>query len=186
MRHDFTYPSDASYLSRPVARSVAGVIFYVGNSDQPTAINGAIHAISSITPAVVASVAEAEYAALFVNGQEEASLRQILNALGHPQPATIILCDNKCAHGIATDTVKPKRTKSADMKLHWIRDRIRQGQFHVMWRKGADNLADFFTKALPVHEHKRLMKLLVLVPPTKGLSTQTLHANGSKLIERVC
>ena len=37
--------SDASYLSRPEARSVAGGIFYVGNSDQPTAINGAIHAI---------------------------------------------------------------------------------------------------------------------------------------------
>ena len=134
--------SDASYLSRPEARSVAGGIFYVGNHDQPTTINGAIHAISSIIPAVVASVAEAEYAALFLNGQEGASLRHILNALGYPQPATVILCDNKCAHGIATDTIKPKRTKGVDMKFHWIRDRIRQGQFQVMWRKGVDNLAE--------------------------------------------
>ena len=124
--------SDASYLSRPGARSVAGGIFYVGNHNQPTTINGAIHAISTIIPAVVASVAEAEYAALFINGQEGASLRQILTALGYPQPATIILCDNKCAHGIATDTVKLKRTKSVDMKFHWIRDCIRQGQFKVM------------------------------------------------------
>ena len=168
--------SDASYLSRPGARSVAGGVFYVGNTDQPTVINGVIHAISSIIPAVVASVAEAEYAALFLNGQEAASLRDTLTALGYPQPATVILCDNKCAQGIATDTVKPKRTKSVDMKSHWIRDRIRQGQFIVLWRKGADNLADFFTKPLPVHQHQRLMLLLVHVPRATGLPSQTTHS----------
>ena len=172
--------SDASYLSRHGARSVAGGIFYVGNVDQPTLINGAIHAISSIIPAVVASVAEAEYAALFLNGQEAVSLRDSLTALGYPQPATAILCDNKCAQGIATDTVKPKRTKSVDMKFHWIRDRIRQGQFLVMWRKGADNLADFFTKPLPVHQHHRLMPLLVHVPRATGLPSQTTHSNRQR------
>ena len=172
--------SDASYLSRHGARSVAGGIFYVGNIDQPTLINGAIHAISSIIPAVVASVAEAEYAALFLNGQEAVSLRDSLTALGYPQPATAILCDNKCAQGIATDTVKPKRTKSVDMKFHWIRDRIRQGQFLVMWRKGADNLADFFTKPLPVHQHHRLMPLLVHVPRATGLPSQTTHSNRQR------
>lgn len=179
--------SDASYLSRPGARSVAGGIFYVGNKDQPTVINGAIHAISSIIPAVVASVAEAEYAALFLNGQEAASIRNTLTALGYPQPATVILCDNKCAVGIATDTVKPKRTKSIDMKFHWIRDRIRQGHFLVNWRQGTDNLADFFTKPLPVHEHQRLMPLLVHVPPATGHSALTPHSKRTTpLIERVC
>ena len=172
--------SDASYLSRHGARSVAGGIFYVGNIDQPTLINGAIHAISSIIPAVVASVAEAEYAALFLNGQEAVSLRDSLTALGYPQPATAILCNNKCAQGIATDTVKPKRTKSVDMKFHWIRDRIRQGQFLVMWRKGADNLADFFTKLLPVHQHHRFMPLLVHVPRATGLPSQTTHSNRQR------
>ena len=179
--------SDTSYLSRPGARSVAGGIFYVGNRDQPTVINGAIHAISSIIPAVVASAAEAEYAALFLNGQEAASIRDTLKALGYPQPATLILCDNKCAQGIATDTVKPKRTKSMDMKFHWIRDRIRQGQFLVKWRQGADNLADFFTKPLPVHEHQRLLPLLVHVPSATGHKAQTPHSKRStSSIERVC
>jgi hypothetical protein len=63
--------------------------------------------------------------------------------------------------GIATDTVKPKRTKSIDMRFHWLRDRVRQGQFRLVWRKGIYNLADFFTKALPVHIHQQLMPLLV-------------------------
>lgn len=56
----------------------------MGNKDQTTVINGAIHAISSIIPAVVASVAEAEYAALFLNGQEAASIRDTLTALAYP------------------------------------------------------------------------------------------------------
>ena len=52
------------------------------------------------------------------------------------------------------------------MQFHWIRDRIKQKQFCVTWRKGAHNLADFFTKALPVRLHKVLMPLLVRIPPT--------------------
>ena len=179
--------SDASYLSRPGARSVAGGIFYLGNHDAPTQINGAILAISTIIPAVVASVAEAEYAALFLNGQEGVALGDMLHALGYTQPTTTILCDNKCAHGVATDTVKPKRTKSIDMKFHWIRDRTRLGQFHVVWRKGQHNLADFFTKSLPVHQYKKTLPLLVQVPPVIFAPTQTKHSNRSiSLIERVC
>jgi hypothetical protein len=68
------------------------------------------------------------------------------------------------------DTIKPKRTKSIDMRFHWIRDRIQQGQFVVTWRKGVDNLADFFTKALPVHLHQTLMPLLVHIPPAQSSS----------------
>jgi hypothetical protein len=156
--------SDASYLSRPNARSVAGAISYLGNKDQPAHINGSIHVLSTIIPSVVSSVAEAEYATLFIAGQEAVSLRNTLHSLGYPQGQTVILCDNKCAEGIALDTIKPKRTKSIDMRYHWIRDRIQQQQFIVAWRKGVDNLADFFTKPLPVHVHQSLMPLLVHTP----------------------
>ena len=44
-----------------------------------------------------------------------------------------------------------------DMRFYWIRDRVRQGHFLISWRKGADNLADYFTKHhLP--SHHRLMR----------------------------
>ena len=59
--------SDASYLSRPKARSVAGGIFYLGNNNQPTTINGPCLTLSTIIPVVVSSVVEAEYAAVFKN-----------------------------------------------------------------------------------------------------------------------
>jgi hypothetical protein len=47
-------------------------------------------------------------------------------------------------------------SKSLDMRFHWLRDRIDQGQFRVLFVPGKKNLADFFTKALPVARHKAL------------------------------
>ena len=157
--------SDASYLSRSDSRSVAGGIFYLGNRDAPTQVNGAIDAFSSIIRVVVSSAAEAEYGGLFIAAQHATCLRSTLADLGYPQDATLLLCDNACAVGIASDTVKSKRSKTIDMRFHWVRDRVRQGQFVVQWRKGAHNLADFFTKPLPVKVHQSLMSLLVNVPP---------------------
>ena len=168
--------SDASYLSRPNARSVAGGIFYMGQSHKPELINGSILALSTLIPAVVASAAEAEYAALFIVGQEAANLRNILADLGYPQQPTVILCDNACAVGIANNTVKQRRSKSIDMRFHWIRDRILQRQFIVTWRQGALNLADFFTKTLPVSAHKSLMRLLVTIPPLPPAALNTRHS----------
>jgi hypothetical protein len=170
---------DASYLSRPNARSVAGGIFYLGNHNKPEEINGLVHAFSTIIPAVMASVAEAEYGGLFLGGQDGEGIRNELTSIGYPQDATLMLCDNKCAVGISSDTIKPKRTKSIDMRFHWIRDRIRQGHFRVSWRKGENNLADFFTKALPVHTHKSLMPLIVFTPPVQNTTHTTRHAQRS-------
>ena len=107
---------DASYLSRSKARSAAGGICYLGNKDAPEHINGAIHAVKSIIPSVVASAAEAEYAALFMLAQEGEYLRRVLDNTGYPQTPTLIVCDNQCAVGLATNTVKAKRTKSTDMR----------------------------------------------------------------------
>ena len=186
--------ADASYLSRPKARSVAGGICYLGNADSPHHINGAIHAVSAIIPSVVASAAEAEYAALFLLAQDGEYLRQVLSNMGYKQSTTLILCDNQCAVGMATNSVKAKRTKSIDMRYHWIRDRVQQGHFHVQWRKGEHNLADFFTKPLPAKTHQILMPLLVHTPQSPATLLQKSSARRAAVwsnkdksqIERVC
>ncbi len=128
--------ADASYLCRSHARSVAGAIFFLGNHNDPTRISGSIHVFLSIIPCVVAGAGNAEYAALFAARQHAASIRTTLSEMGYPQNPTIIMCDNTSAIGIATDSIKQKRSKAIDMRFHWIRDRVRQSQ----------NLADYFTK----------------------------------------
>lgn len=168
--------SDGSHLSRSRSRGVAGGIAYFGNAGEPTHINGAIHVHSCILDVVVASVAECEYASLYMLARIGVWLRTIACALGYPQPPTTIFCDNACAVGIANGTVKLHRTKSIDMRFHWIRDRVRQRQFVVEWRQGAHNLADFFTKPLPVHVHQALMQFLIHTPPGASTTYSRPHA----------
>jgi len=155
---------DASYLSRSHARSVAGAYLFLGDHNLPLKINGAIHTFSTIIPCIVASAGEAEYAALFAGAQHAASLRTILADIGHPQPPTILMCDNTCAIGIATDSIKQKRSKSIDMRFHWVRDRVRQGQFLISHIRTNLNIADYFTKNLDPVRHNALSTYIVQTP----------------------
>jgi hypothetical protein len=106
---------------------------------------------------VLSSATEAETGALFYNAKDAAPIRIALEEMGHPQPATPIQTDNACASGIVNNTVKPRRSKAMDMRFYWVKDRIEQGQYTVHWRKGKDNLADYFTKH-PSPAHHRLMR----------------------------
>jgi hypothetical protein len=46
------------------------------------------------------------------------------------------------------------------MRFHWVRDRVRQGQFTISYIKSADNVADYFTKNLDPIKHKFFMQFL--------------------------
>ena len=159
--------SDASYLTAPKARSRAGGYFYLSNqttdatkpreaTDTPPKHNGAIAVHCSIMREVVASAAEAEIAAVFYNGKEACPIQVTLAELGHPQPPTPVTTDNSTATGIVNDTVKQKLSKAIDMRYYWIRDRVRQGQFHIYWKKGILNRADYFTKHHPASHHQNI------------------------------
>jgi hypothetical protein len=97
---------------------------------------------------VLSSASEAELAGVFRNAKAACPIRATLEELGHPQPPTVIVTDNTTAAGIANDSVKQKRSKAIDMRFYWIRDRVRQGQFYVHWRRGATNLADCFLSTI--------------------------------------
>ena len=123
-------------------------------SNLPSTPNGAIHVVSNIMEQVVSSAAEAELGALFYNGKEAEVLRTTLQEMGYPQPPTLMLTDNKMAAGIAMDTVKQRRSKAIDMRFYWVRDHVHQGHFRILWQKGADKRADYFTKHHPTSHHR--------------------------------
>ena len=118
-------------------------------------INGAIHVHCKILKEIVSSAAEAEFGALFHNGRDACPIRNTLMELGHKQPPTPIITDNSTAKGIANDTVKQRRSKAIDMRFYWIRDRVRQGQFVIYWKRGETNRADYFSKHhAPAHHEE--------------------------------
>jgi hypothetical protein len=71
------------------------------------------------------------------------------------------MCDNISAIGIATDSIKQKRSKAVDMRFHWIRDRVRQAQFIIAYIPTQQNLADYFTKTLPIESHFKYHSFIV-------------------------
>ncbi len=121
-------------------------------------------------------MAEAEYAGTFASARIATNERQILADMGHPQPPTPVFCDNEVAIGLATDSIKLKMSKSIDMRWHWVRDRIRQGHFRVVFVPGFRNHADFFTKALPVARHKFLAPFFAF-DPDDVTTTSPLYNN---------
>jgi hypothetical protein len=156
--------SDASHLSESKSRSRAGGISFFGYLKDGKTPNGSIECLSVIIDVILASVGEAEYAALFKTAQLCENIRSICLDMGYSQQPTTIVCDNTCAVSIATDTCKLKRLKAIDMRFHWIRDRVRQNHFIVAWRPGEDNLADFFTKPLAVYKHLAVKKRYIHSP----------------------
>jgi hypothetical protein len=156
--------SDASYLSETKARSRAAGYHYLSNKPpnpgQPPAptdpsppMNGAIIVPCKVMREVLSNASEAELAALFYNGKEGAPLRITFEELGHKQPPTPMVTDNSTASGIANESLKQKRSKAMDMRFYWIRDRVRQNQYHVNWRHGSTNHADYFTRHHPPKHH---------------------------------
>ena len=174
--------SDASYLSEPKARSRAGAIFFL--SDKPTnpkeppqtqpTQNGVVYALAKIINNVMSSAMEAEIGATFLAAKEAVPLRTALEEMGHPQPPTPMQVDNSTAVSFVNDTIKHKRSKAIDMRFHWVKDRVKQGQFIIYWVPGQDNkIADYVTKHHPASHHikmrpkfftQHLAKIFVLQP----------------------
>jgi hypothetical protein len=105
--------SNASYNCEPKACSHVGGHFDLSDTpvnpskppvNQPPH-NGTIHTISSILKNVISSATDAEFAVLFHNACDCASLRTTLVEMGHPQPPTPIQIDNSTATGITNGTI---------------------------------------------------------------------------------
>ena len=145
--------SEASYLSKPGARSRAGGHFFMSANVGNPPNNGAVLNMSQIIKSVMSSAAEAELGALYINASEAVAIRQLLNKMGHEQPRTPIQTDNSTALGVVTNNIQPRRTKAIDMRFYWLQCRDAQGQFKYYWRPGPTNLANYWTKHHPTSHH---------------------------------
>ena len=148
------FHSDASYLSEPKAKSREGGHFWLGNKDDEDFNNGAIVTLSLVVKHVMSSASESELAALFYNCKSAVPLRVALEEMGHRQPTTPVTTDNSTAHGLIQSTMIPKASKSMDMRFHWLKRRMAQRIFDIMWRRGTNNRENYHTKVHPIKHYK--------------------------------
>ncbi len=138
--------ADAGYLGEPKARSRAGGVLWLG--DDQGKVSAPLASSTAIISLVVASAAEAEYAALQLTGTQAVWARTILCGLGYEQKGpTTLFTDNDCARNLASRNAKQRKTKGIDMKYHWTRSRVDEGILRVARCPGGQNPADFLTKA---------------------------------------
>ena len=70
---------------------------------------------------------------LFENCQKVKSTRTALSEMVHPQPPTLAEVENTEANSIINVKAKQKISLAIDMRFYWVRNRIRQNNFHIFW-----------------------------------------------------
>ena len=105
-----------------------------------------------------------------------------LSDMGHPQPPIPIQCDNKCAVGITTDTIKQQRSQAMDSKYFWVQDQQKLGTIDVKYQPGSGNLGDFASKH---HSPSHCRKVRKFYSYTKDSPTHLKRALAPSL-QRGC
>nr|GFC92203.1 retrovirus-related Pol polyprotein from transposon TNT 1-94 [Tanacetum cinerariifolium] len=69
-------------------------------------------------------------------------------------------CDSKAAIAISCNPVQHSRTKHIDVLYHFIKEKVEKGIIELIFVGTEYQLADLFTKALPVERFQYLVRRL--------------------------
>ena len=83
-------------------------------------------------------------------------MRPALVALDHKQPATPFKTDNYTPEGFVNLGMKPKRSKTWDIKWHWLIYKELLEQLRLYWYKETNNDSDYFIKHCPPIHHRQM------------------------------
>jgi transposase InsO family protein len=132
---DSDYASDLGAEGR---RSVSGYCFTLGS--------GVVSWSSKKQKTIADSMCAAEYMAALEAGRELVWLRTLLRELGFGSTSpTPLLCDNTAAVLLCGDQAFHNRVKHIDVKYHWIRERVENGEVLVGQIPTSGNVADALT-----------------------------------------
>jgi histone deacetylase 1/2 len=97
------------------------------------------------------SSTESEYKALANATAELIWVQSVLQELGVKQNRSPVLwCDNLGATYLSSNPVFHARTKHIEVDFHFVRERVAQKKLHIQFISSKDQVADIFTKPLPL------------------------------------
>jgi hypothetical protein len=138
--------SDASFLLETNTCSHACGHFFMAwkpKDGEPIHLNGAFCVTSTIMQFVVASASEVELGASYHNCQTGIIFQLTLAEMGHPQPKTLMHCNNTTAISITNNSIKRQHSRSMEMQFFWVGDKIAQNLYGLSWHPRKENLADY-------------------------------------------
>nr|GEZ15474.1 retrovirus-related Pol polyprotein from transposon TNT 1-94 [Tanacetum cinerariifolium] len=106
------------------------------------------------------SSAEAEYVSLSVCYAQVLWMRTQLTDYGFYFDKIPMYCDSKAAIAISCNPVQHSRTKHINVRYHFIKEKVKKGIVELFFVETEYQLADLFTKALPVKRFQYLVRRL--------------------------
>jgi hypothetical protein len=111
---------------------------------------------------VTLSSSEAEFVAASQAGKEVLYLRALLKGFACPQARpTEIWEDNASCILMSENPTNRERSRHVDVRVHFLRDMVRDGAVKLVKCAGPKNVADALTKSLPkpaFHKHREFMQ----------------------------
>ncbi|KAL5757095.1 hypothetical protein ACOSQ2_021841 [Xanthoceras sorbifolium] len=133
-------------------RSITGYVFTLGDT--------AISWKATLQSTVALSTTEAEYMAVVEAIKEAIWMRGLFGELSLDHKVIVVHCDSQSAIHLTKDQMFHERTKHIDVKYHFVRDIISQGDISVKKIGTADNPADMLTKSLSVSKFRHCLDLV--------------------------
>lgn len=127
-------------------KSTTGYVFTLGSA--------AVSWVSRLQRIVTISTTEAEYVAATEACKEMVWLRSFMKELGKEQDKCRLFSDSQSAIHLAKNVAFHSRTKHIDIKYHFIRSLLEEGQFTLEKIHTSENPADMFTKVVTVGKLK--------------------------------
>ncbi|GKU99292.1 hypothetical protein SLEP1_g12160 [Rubroshorea leprosula] len=134
-------------------RSTSGYAFFLGS--------GAISWSSKKQASTALSSSEAEYISSTAAACQATWTRRILEDMKQVQvQPTTIFCDNQSTIAMTKNPVFHSRTHHIETQHHFIRELVASGGLEVVHCNSKDQVADIFTKPLPLDKFIHLRDLL--------------------------
>ena len=115
---------------------------------------------SQLQPLVALSSTEAEYIALTDAFKEAIWLQGLLKELQLLKTEAVVYSDSQSAIHLSKNPVYHERTKHVDVKYHFVRDLIANGEVQIQKIPTEENPADMGTKIVTAAKFKHCLDLL--------------------------
>nr|GEW25623.1 copia protein [Tanacetum cinerariifolium] len=129
--------------------------------------------------------AEAEYVSLSAYCAQVLWMRTQLTDYGFYFDKIPMYCVSKAATAISCNPVQHSRTKHIDVRYHFIKEKVEKGIVELFFVGTEYQLADLFTKALPIERFRYLVRRLEHLSDTKVFTMKMeilLEPTSNKLL----
>ena len=111
--------------------------------------------------------------ALSEAAKEAVYLADFIDELGFPADSTVRLAtDNKGARDLSYNPEHHEKVKHIERRHFYIRELVEEQRLVVPYVATADNMADFFTKALPASTFYSMRNQIMNVPSDDALAAR--------------